>query len=53
MSILSVMPAEWWEPADLEDEDDDAPPPAITTDLLTVSRGVVWLTVSDPTNNEE
>jgi len=33
MSILSVMPAEWWEPADLIDDDDDLavyPPDAFT-----------------------
>jgi hypothetical protein len=47
MSILSVMPAEWWEPADLEDEEEDAPPPAILVDLLTVTASYGWFTAAE------
>jgi hypothetical protein len=54
MSILSVMPCfDWYyEPPDLEDEEEDAPPPAILADLLTVSHGVVWFTAA-PTADDE
>jgi hypothetical protein len=47
MSILSVLPGpEWFEPADLEDEDDDLPPPAITADVLTVTGSYGWWTAA-------
>jgi hypothetical protein len=54
MSILSVMPCPDWyyEPADLDDEEEDVPPPDIAADPPTVSHGCVWFTTADPTDDE-
>jgi len=57
MSILSCMPTGWlddyYQPADLvDDEDDDAPPPAILADLMTINYGVVWFTAAPDLSDE-
>ena len=51
MSILSVMPAEWWEPADLEDEDD--PLPTTTSEALTVTSWYGWWSADQANDDDE
>jgi len=51
------MPTGWlddyYQPADLvDDEDDDAPPPAILADLMTINYGVVWFTAAPDLSDE-
>lgn len=52
MSILSVMPNEFWEPADLEDEDDD-PPPATACEILTVTGPCGWWSAALANDDDE
>ena len=52
MSILSVMPCEWWEPADLEDEDED-PLPYLPGELLTFGPTFGWWTAEQADDDDE
>jgi hypothetical protein len=45
MSILSVMPAEWWEPADLIDEEEDVA--VYPSDAFTVFASGWWSAGAD------
>jgi hypothetical protein len=51
MSILSVLPAEWYEPADLADEEEDAPvyPP----DAFTFTASGGWWSAAPADDTDE
>jgi len=53
MSILTMCPSpEWYEPADLIDEDEDDAP-EWPSEALTASHGLIWWTAALDTTEDE